>query len=177
MKTLLISLSDIVDVCSKQDKAIKKSLEFFLGRLLDMRDLEDFRAKCSPQNNLECIKLFLEDKGVYLREKALLKKFLEYYMGREFDGLIADCSLLLSKKQLGRLSSKYEVVLFSSLGKAETDFLLGMLKIQLPVINADSVQECLVKLNRDDVLFAGTEENREASKTGAKSAKISDLLL
>jgi len=77
-----------------------------------------------------------------LIEGAIMKKFSEYYLGREFnDGLIKDSSLLIDKKKLEKLSSKYNLSLLSLIPKEELRFIKNKLGLnKLDIISADSVE-------------------------------------
>lgn len=149
MKNLLIKLNDIiVDVSANYDKAVKKSVEFFLGQRIDMEEINEFRKKTCPANNLQCINLFLNEKDLFLREAAIMKKLSEYYLGREFDGLIAECSLLIDKKKLDKLASKYNLILLSLMAEEETEFLINNLGIKFRTISSGSVERGIRKAKK-----------------------------
>ena len=150
-KNLLIKLNDIiVDIRTNYDKSIKNSIEFFSGTIIDMSEISYFREKTCPATNEECVKLFMNEKGLFLRDKAIIKKFGEYYRGREFDGLIKDSPLLISLKVLKNLSEKHNVTLLSLTTKEDSDFIakkLGINKL-FRIITSDSVEDGISKAKK-----------------------------
>jgi glutamyl/glutaminyl-tRNA synthetase len=147
MKNLLIKLNDVViDTSSNYDKAIKKSLEFFMGNLMHMDEIKEFRERKCPVTNEECILEFLNEKNIFLRERAILKKFSEYYLGKEFEGLIKESKLLIDKKTIEKLSKKYKIVFLSLMPKEETEFLMKKMKLdKFKAISASSLDEGIKK--------------------------------
>lgn len=146
-QNLLIKLNDvIIGISENYDRAIKKSLEFFMGTIIDEKDIREFREKKCPANNHDCIMAFLNEKNIFLRDKAIIKKFTEYYLGKEFNGLISDSQLLISKKKLEDISLKYNLFLLALMPNEEADFLISKFKLEKfnPII-ANSAKEGIKK--------------------------------
>lgn len=144
-KKLIIKLNDIIiEVAPYYNQAVKKSLEFFLGCLIKNEEIESFKKRKCPATNHDCINLFLNEKNVFIRDKAILKKFTEYYFGREFDGLIKECRLLIEKKTLEKISKKFDIILLSLMPKEETDYLIKKFDLgAINVISAANINEAL----------------------------------
>lgn len=164
-KKLLIKINDIlVDVSKNYDKAVKKSIEFFVGTMVDMEEISSFRKKKCASNNFECINLFLNQKGMYLRESALLKKFKEYFIGREFEGFISDCTHLEDLRVLEKLSKKYDVILVALMSDIEAEFLVSKFELKnYPIIVAESLHEAFLKVSGNRVFLGSSVFDLEAA--------------
>lgn len=144
-KSLIIKLNDIViDISANYDKAVKKSLEFFMGSMLDEKVIAEFRKRKCPANNHQCIQSFLEEKNIFLRDKAIIKKFHEFYAGKEFTGFISDSRVLINNKKLDALSQKYNLLLLCLMPKEEADFLIQRNKLdKFNVVCSESLKDGL----------------------------------
>lgn len=183
-KNLLIKLNDIiVDISTQYDKSIKKSIEFFLGRLIDVNEIEEFRRKICPVNNTECINKFINEQGLFLRDVAIIKKFNEYYTGREFEGYIKDTDFLIDKTTLKKISDNKSISLLLVMPKEEADFILKELKINnLKTITAKTIEEGIKKAKESLKEFAyigNTDFDKDAAKKQEidfiKIEKIKDI--
>ena len=149
MKKLIKANDILIDVSTQYDKSVKKSIEFFLGRMIDASEIKEFRENKCPANDKECINLFINDKGLFLRDLAIGKKFNEYYLGREFDGYISDTDFLVDKATLKKLANSKAIILFV-MPKEEADFIITELKISnMKIIIAESIDEGLAKAKEE----------------------------
>ena len=172
MKKTLIKLNDIiVDVSTQYDKAVKKGIEFFLGRYIEAKEIENFRKNKCPVNNPECINAFISEKGLFLRDTAILKKFNEYYIGREFEGYISDTDFLIDKTTLKKLADNKSITLLAIMPKEEAKFILKELKINIPIIIAESIEKGLRKAkdSLNEFTYMG---NTDFDKDAAKKEEI-----
>ena len=166
MKKLVIKINDVlIDVSKNHDRAIKKSIEFFLGTVVDMQEISKFRMNSCLANNFECINKFLNEKGLYLRESAMLKKFNEYFIGREFDGFINECTNLVDLKLLEKLSKQYEIVLIAAMPESEARFIVNKFKLgKYDIIYTDSSDKALRKISGNKLFLGSTMVDYESAK-------------
>ena len=136
---LLLKINDLIDIDYQYDLAIKKSIEFFIGKIIDIEKIKEFRQKTCPISSVHCVDLFLKENNIYLREQALKKKLSEYLFGKEMDGLISLCSLKIPKKLIDKLSDKYHITLFSTLTLEQTAFILDKFKLKMDMIIKDDL--------------------------------------
>ena len=154
---LLIKLNDVVvDISSCYDRVMKQAVEFFLGRMVHPEDLNDLKKQ---YYGLELVKVFLEKNGLYLRDAAIRKKLSEYFVGKDFNGLIDDCKLNEKREVLEKLSKKNKIILLSFLSKDETKFLVSKHKLNsYKVILSDSADKTIKNLKKEtDFTYVGNE--------------------
>jgi HAD superfamily hydrolase (TIGR01548 family) len=131
MKLMIFDLDGvIVDVSKSYNLAIKHTVEFFLGRFIDMDIIDEFKNKSGFNNDWDCTEAILNKFGIFVKKKAIIKKFQEYYLGLNFNGLIKNEKLLLNKANIGALSRKYDLAVFTGRPKLEADFILDRFQIQ-----------------------------------------------
>lgn len=95
--------------------AIKKSIEFFLGRMIQINFGEEIN---DPS---KYIMDYLEKENIYLRDVAIKKKFLEHLIGKEFSGLISKIELTGNKEK--------EIEFPEYIGDEEKKFIKEKLKL------------------------------------------------
>jgi hypothetical protein len=159
-KNLLIKLNDVViETSSCYNNAVRKSLEFFLGKLIGEKEIKDFRERKCPATNTDCVRMFLNENNSFLMDKAIIKKFNEYYFGKDFNGLIKDSRLIVDKKKLGKLSSKFNVVLLCLMPQEEANYFFnkfGMQKLKKIVANfpKEGIQKAKQEI-KGEIAYAG----------------------
>ena len=141
---LLFDLNGVLfDVDQPSCAAIKKTVEFFLGRVLD-----DDLIECAPGNGLDecyeaCEKLILNNGGYAIRKHAIMKKFQEYYQGRNFNGYILDEKPLVDEKMLKTLK-RYTLAIATERGDKEAEFCLakaGLLPYFKHIVSYNNLEE------------------------------------
>lgn len=151
---IIIKIDDILfDIKSIKKQAIKKSIEFFIGGYIEQSEIDEFRQK-HHLYDLDLLRKFLESKKIYLRDIALSKKLNEYYLGKEFNGLISTCELLVDEELLSKISSKVTFVSF--LPKDAAKFLLNKFDLKLKVLYYESALKAMSKLKSKIIKFVGT---------------------
>ncbi|MDA1197156.1 MAG: HAD hydrolase-like protein [Nanoarchaeota archaeon] len=121
---LLFDLNGVlVDTSQPSCAAIKKTAEFFLGRVLDDNIIDS-----APGNGLDecyetCEKLILNNGGYSIRKHSIMKKFQEYYQGRNFNGHILDEKPLVDKKMLQSLK-RYTLTIATERSEKDAEFSL-----------------------------------------------------
>ena len=165
---LLIKLNElVVDTCTLCDKAAKKSIEFFLGRMISDEEMDDFRANSGSDDRKKLIENVLNKEGRFIRENAINKKFNEYFLGKDFKGLIREAGLLVSSKSLSKME-KHGIILLSTMPEEETNFIKDKLGIKAKAICCNDVREGLEKAKRKLSKFSYVSNSMEDYNAAAE---------
>ncbi|MBI2576702.1 HAD family hydrolase [Candidatus Woesearchaeota archaeon] len=117
----------IVDISHPCRCATKKTVEFFLGRLLGDAPFAKVNGHCIP-DFYERSDQLLQEQGSSFRKDAIIKKFQEYYVGRNYNGYILDEQCLLKEGILKKLK-KHKLVIISDRPIREALFVLKRFNI------------------------------------------------
>ena len=117
----------LIDVSMSYRMAIKKTAEFFLGKMLSMEDVEKVKNR-GINDDCDAAELLIQEDGGDFRKKVIVKKFQEYYLGRDFDGLVKNEKCLVNEKVLKKLK-KYKLGVFTGRPKEEAEHGLKRFKI------------------------------------------------
>lgn len=118
----------LIDVTGSYLLSIKKTAEFFLGRMLDMSEVMEIKGR-GVNDEYDATELLIQKNGGDFRKKVIIKKFQEYYLGRDFDGLVKNEKCLIDEKTLKKLK-KYKLAIFTGRPKEEAEFGLQRFKIK-----------------------------------------------
>jgi len=118
----------LVDVSQSYRVAIKKTAEFFLGKVLSMDDVAAVKEK-GVNNDWDAAEMIIQEGGGDFRKKVIIKKFQEYYLGRDFDGLVKNEKCLIDEKVLKKLKG-VKLAIFTGRPKEEANFILDKFKIK-----------------------------------------------
>ena len=129
----------LIDVSQSYRLAIKKTAEFFLGKILDMKEVEAIKNR-GINDDCDAAELLIQENGGDFRKKVIIKKFQEFYLGRQFDGFVKNEKCLIKEPTLKKLK-KYKLAIFTGRPKLEADFGLKRYKI------AKYFSEVIVKEN------------------------------
>ncbi|MBR9699229.1 hypothetical protein GOV09_02140 [Candidatus Woesearchaeota archaeon] len=164
-KNLLLKLNDVLNINNCQSMAIKKSIEFFIGRMVGDSELRQHFKSVPLSAPADSINAFLTNKGIFLREAALIKKYGEYFRGREYDGLIIEVKLLPNKKKFDLMAKKHNVMILSHLPDEDNNFLANMLKINALLLSAKTLEKGIEKAKKQSkeklTLVGSTEKDME----------------
>lgn len=124
-KLLIFDIDGVlVDVSSSYLLAIKRTAEFFLGRLIDKEEVEDFKLKGGYNDDYDCAEAILKNRDIHIPKEIIIKKFQEYYLGTNYTGLMKNEVWLLDKKILESLSKKYRLAILTGRPKEEAVYVL-----------------------------------------------------
>ena len=133
----------LVDVSQSYKIAIKKTAEFFLGKILGMEEIEEIKNKCMSKD-YEAAELLIQRYGGDFRKEVIIKKFQEYYLGKNFMGLIRNEPLLVNGSLLKNLGKKYMLAVFTARPKEEAYFILDKYRLKRyfsTIITMEDVKE------------------------------------
>lgn len=114
----------LVDVSRSYMLAIKKTVEFFLGSIIPIAEVEAMKQVPGNNDDFDCTRSILLAYGIPATEKALIKKFQEFYQGKNFDGLIKNERFLLREDTLKALSSQCTLAIFTGRDRKESTYAL-----------------------------------------------------
>jgi len=139
IKAIIFDIDGVlIDVSQSYRIAIKKTAEFFLGRILSMNDVEEVKNR-GINDDCDAAELLIRENGGDFKKSVIIKKFGEYYLGRDFDGLVKDEKCLINEKVLKKLK-KYKLAVFTGRPKEEADYGLKRFNIK-KYFNAVVVKE------------------------------------
>jgi HAD superfamily phosphatase len=118
----------LIDVSGSYRIAIKRTAEFFLGKILDMSDVEAVKNR-GINDDIDAAELIIQEGGGEdFRKKVIIKKFQEFYLGRQFDGFVRTEKCLMKEATLKKLK-KYKLGIVTGRPKLEANFGLKRFKI------------------------------------------------
>jgi len=172
----------LIDVSQSYNLAIKKTVEFFLGRIISMDTINEFKSKPGMNNDWDCTEAILRQFQTDVTRKVIIKKFQEYYLGRDFDGLINNEKLLIKEDTLKKLSKKYLLAIFTGRPRKEAEYVLDKFKIikyfmeivsmedvLLQKPNPEGLNKIMRKLDKSTAIYVGDSID---DLTAAKNAGI-----
>ncbi len=118
----------LIDVSQSYRLAIKKTAEFFLGKILQMSEVDEIKSM-GVNNDYDASELLIQKYGKSFKKSSIIKKFQEYYLGKNFNGLIRNEKLLINEKTLRKLSKKYKLAIFTGRPREEAFFVLERFRI------------------------------------------------
>lgn len=133
----------LIDVSRSYRIAIKKTAEFFLGRILDLKEIDEVKDS-GVNNDYDAAERIIEKYGGSFRKQSIIKKFQEYYLGRNFMGLVGNEKLIISEDMIKKLRKKYKLAIFTGRPKPEADYALKRFKINKyfkTIVALEDVQE------------------------------------
>ncbi|MBI2140704.1 HAD family hydrolase [Candidatus Woesearchaeota archaeon] len=100
---IVFDLDDVlVDVTHSCRLAVKKTSEFFLGRILGQEEIQDAMQSCCS-THFDAADLIIKNQGGSFRKDVIVKKFQEFYLGRNLKGLMYNEQLLVKPELLKNL--------------------------------------------------------------------------
>jgi len=169
IKAIIFDIDGVlIDVSHSYRIAIKKTAEFFLGKMLNMEDVESVKNR-GINDDCDAAEILIQENDGDFRKKVIVKKFQEYYLGRKFDGLVKNEKCLVKEDVLKKLK-KYKLGVFTGRPKEEAVYGLKRFKIDKyfkGVVFREEVKEGkpnpegLLKLikklnvNNDEVIYVG----------------------
>jgi len=120
----------LIEVSKSYRKAIQETVKFFSGKKITNSEIQEIKNKESLNNDWEITKRILTKYNKIIPIKKVVKKFQEFYLGKNFNGFIKNEKLLINKNILKNLYKKYELAIFTGRPKKEAKFILDYFKIK-----------------------------------------------
>ncbi|MFA5763563.1 MAG: histidinol-phosphate transaminase [archaeon] len=114
----------LVDVNNSYRIAIKQTAEFFTKKEVTQKEIQSYKEITGYNNDWDLTEAIILSRGKKIPKQEIIDKFQEYYLGKNFDGLITKEKWMLDKKILSKLSKKYTLSIFTGRPKIEAEFAL-----------------------------------------------------
>jgi len=175
IKAIIFDIDGVlIDVSQSYRMAIKKTAEFFLGRILSMGDVEEVKNR-GINDDCDAAELLIQENGGDFRKSVIIKKFQEYYLGRNFDGLVKNEKCLIKENVLKKLK-KYKLGIFTGRPKEEAVYGLkrfGIYKYFNALVVMENVKE--KKPNPEGLLKVIKKLNVKNNETIYVGDNLADL--
>lgn len=120
MNALLFDMDGVlVDVSRSQLRAVRILVSGCLGRPVEDRDIQAFRAAGGLNNDWDLCEVMIRASGVLVDRMALIERFQDLYRGPGFDGLIRDDVWLLRLDVLASLRPLFRFGIVTGRPRAE----------------------------------------------------------
>ena len=104
MRAFLFDMDGVlVDVSRSYRAAIQNVIEFFLGIRIQNDQIQEYKDHGGFNNDWELTYTILLDKGFKISKNYVIEIFQKYYLGRHYNGLIANEKWLLKRTILKKL--------------------------------------------------------------------------
>lgn len=172
----------LIDASDSYRLAIKKTAEFFLGKILSMDDVERIK-NMGINNDFDAAEMLIQEGGGDFRKKVIIKKFQEFYLGRQFDGFVENEKPLIKEETLKKLK-KYKLAIFTGRPNMEAEYglkrfdiwdyfkyIIGMDDVKEGKPNPEGILKILKKLGvkPEETIYVG---DNLADLNAAKNANV-----
>jgi HAD superfamily phosphatase len=120
----------LVNVSKSYRIAIKQTAEFFIKDKINIQEVNKIKLKVGFNNDWDATEAIIVSKGKKMLKQQIINKFQEYYLGKNFDGLIKNEKWMLDKNILKKLSKKYVLSIFTGRPRIEAEFALKINNVE-----------------------------------------------
>lgn len=121
----------LVDVTSSYRKAIQETVRFFSGKRALLKDIQRLKEKGGYNNDWDLTEAILISRGKAVPKTEIVKRFQEFYRGREGkNGFIENEKWLLSTELLRNLKTKYALGIVTGRPREEAFFTLKKFSLE-----------------------------------------------
>ena len=114
----------LVDVSQSYRLAIKKTAEFFINKTISEKTIQEVKNKPGFNNDWNATAEIIREAGKRLPQKKVIEKFQEFYLGKDFDGLIKNEIWLLKKEVVASISKEYRLGIVTGRPRIEAEYAL-----------------------------------------------------
>jgi len=114
----------LVDESKSYRMAIKKTAEHFLQQAVSFEDIDAIKQRGGFNNDWDCTVELLKENGKVLPRDEVITVFQQFYLGSDFDGLIANETWLPEVGLLDTLSKNYRLGVVTGRPRAEAEYVL-----------------------------------------------------
>ncbi len=158
MKALLFDMDGVlVDVSASYRLAIARTVEHFSGIKLSRAEIQAYKDAGGFNNDWELSRQALRDLGVEVTLQDLVPVFQQFYVGKDFDGLIRNERWLLRPETAARLVALYALGVVTGRPRREAAWTLqqaGMQGFFGAVVTMDDLPPWRQKPHPDGLLLA-----------------------
>ncbi|MEK6958980.1 MAG: HAD-IA family hydrolase [archaeon] len=171
----------LVDVFGSYRTAIKLTAESFLEEEISFEEIQSYKEKIGFNNDWDLTEAIIISRGKAVEKKMIINKFQEFYLGKNYGGLIQNEKWMLDKKILSTLAEKYFLAIVTGRPREEAEyalrangaenFFLALVAME-DVANGKPDPEGLLKalsfLGTKNAVYLGDTKNDEAAALNAK---------
>lgn len=115
----------LVDVSNSYRLAIKKTVEFFTQQRVSNEEIQELKEQSGYNNDWDLTEAMIRSKNVVANKEEIIKKFQEFYLGKEgINGFIDNETWLLPKDILIELYRNYRLGIVTGRPKEEASYVL-----------------------------------------------------
>jgi len=126
-KALIFDMDGVlVDVSQSYRVAIKRTAEDFVFGCVGFDEIQSYKEKVGYNNDWDLTEAIIQSRGKSVSKQQIIDRFQAYYLGGNFDGLIANEKWMADNTLLEGLSKKYKLAVFTGRPRAEAEFALKL---------------------------------------------------
>ncbi len=114
----------LVDVSRSYLVTIQKTVEFFLGNLIGLSEIQEYKNRGGMNNDWDLTECLLRDRGKPVAKKDIIDIFQDIYLGYKFDGLIRNEKWLMSRDILDQVAASYSIGIVTGRPRMEASYVL-----------------------------------------------------
>jgi len=114
----------LVDVSRSYLVTIQKTVEFFLGSLIGLSEIQEYRNRGGMNNDWDLTECLLRERGKPVAKKDIIDIFQDIYLGYEFDGLIRNEKWLMNRDILDQVAALYPTGIVTGRPRMEASYVL-----------------------------------------------------
>lgn len=119
----------LVDVSNSYRTAIKKTTEFFTKEEISYEKISSYKNIPGLNNDWDLTEKMINDFGFNIKKQEIINKFQEFYLGKNFNGLILNEKWLIDNNLLRKFSKNFNVGIVTGRPKIEAEFVLKKNKV------------------------------------------------
>jgi len=171
----------LVDVSNSYRTAIKQTTEYFTKTNVSPEEIQSYKEITGYNNDWDLSEAIILSRGKKVAKQEIIDKFQEYYLGKNFDGLIMNEKWLANNNLIEELSKKYKLAIVTGRPKIEAEFALKANKAlkYFPTIIAmeditkdkpdpEGILKVLKLLDAENAVYFGDTINDKKAAEGAK---------
>lgn len=133
----------LIDESISYRKAIQLTYEFFTGKTITQKEIQDYKNQSGFINDWVLTKFLVDKEGKEHNIEEITDKFQEYYLDGG-NGLISKEKLLVNAEVIQKLAAKYKLAVFTGRPREEAELVLekeGVLKYFSKLVCCDDLPE------------------------------------
>ncbi|MBN1349419.1 histidinol-phosphate transaminase [candidate division KSB1 bacterium] len=99
----------LVDVSNSYRMAIKLTAEYFSGGAVSLAEIQELKDRGGYNNDWDLTEAIIKSRGKTINRKEIVDQFQRFYLGKNFDALLANERWLFKSKVLDTLSTKFKL--------------------------------------------------------------------
>ena len=120
----------LVDVTHSYRLAIKQTAEAFLGRGVDLKEIQSYKNRGGFNDDWDLTEAIIRSAGKRVSKKVIIKKFQYLYQGNHFDGLIQNEKWMLDRHVITDLKKFFKTGIVTGRMRVEAEYVLSRFKIE-----------------------------------------------